>query len=241
MRDAAWRSSARDRAELLAAYRLMRSTEVSNVMLQEYIPGTAESIWMLNGYFDERSDCLLVFTGQKIRQSPPHTGATTLGVCRSNPTVEEQTKRFMKAVGYRGILDIGYRFDARDGQYKLLDVNPRIGATFRLFVGAEGMDVLRAMYLDLTGQPVPPSTPQEERRWLVETLDVRSAVTYIRRGDITLSSWLRSLRHIDETAWWARDDPLPFLAETTSLLVSQLRKRIGRVVARSRPGAHSGG
>jgi len=159
----------------------------------------------------------------------------------SNAMVERHAVHLAKAVRYRGAIDVDCRYDVRDGQYKLLDVNPRIGATFRLFVGAEGMDVLRAMYLDLTGQPVPPSTPQEERRWLVETLDVRSAVTYIRRGDITLSSWLRSLRHIDETAWWARDDPLPFLAETTSLLVSQLRKRIGRVVARSRPGAHSGG
>ena len=43
----------------------------------------------------------------------------------------------MKELGYRGILDIGYRYDARDGRYKVLDVNPRIGATFRLFVGAE--------------------------------------------------------------------------------------------------------
>src|SRR5438132_11357020 len=180
---------AQSQGELLDAYRRMRSPENSNVMLQEYIPGTAESIWMLNGYFDAHSDCLLAFTGQKIRQSPPHTGATTLGVCRANPAVAESTTRFMKALGYRGILDIGYRWDARDGQYKLLDVNPRIGATFRLFVGIAGMDVLRALYLDLTGQAVPPDEPQEGRRWLVEPLDARSALTYLRRGDLTVRGW----------------------------------------------------
>ena len=48
----------------------------------------------------------------------------------------------MKEVGYRGILDIGWRYDARDDRYKLLDVNPRLGASFRLFVGKGGMDVL---------------------------------------------------------------------------------------------------
>jgi len=50
---------------------------------------------------------------------------------------------------------VGYRFDARDGKYKLLDVNPRIGSTFRLFAAQNGLDVARALYLDVTAQPVP--------------------------------------------------------------------------------------
>jgi len=227
-------SIAQSQGELLAAYRLMRSPEDSNVMLQEYIPGTAESIWMLNAYFDAHSDCLLAFTGQKIRQSPPHTGATTLGVCRANPAVAESTARFMKALGYRGILDIGYRWDARDGQYKLLDVNPRIGATFRLFVAADGMDVLRAMYLDLTGQPVAESAQQDGRRWIVEPLDLRSSWLYFRGGELTPAGWLRSLRHVEETGYWARRDPLPWLVEWASLLVDQVRKRLRRRLGRLR-------
>ena len=44
--------------------------------------------------------------------------------------MEIQTKRLMQAVGYRGPLDIGYRFDARDGKYKLLD---EIRASAQLF------------------------------------------------------------------------------------------------------------
>lgn len=203
---------AEDRDELLHAYRLMESPSGSNVMIQEYIPGTPESVWMFNGYFDERSDCRLGFTGKKIRQSPPYTGATTLGVCEANPTVQDDTVRLMKAVGYRGILDIGFRFDQRDGQYKLLDVNPRIGGTFRLFVGPDGLDVLRAMYLDLTGQQVTGTSLPEGRRWIVEPLDVLSSLTYHRRGDITVPGWVRSLRGVREAAWFARDDPLPFFA-----------------------------
>ncbi len=180
-------------------------------MLQEYIPGTPETVWIFNGYFDESSTCKVGFTGRKIRQSPPYTGATTLGECLSNPTVHETTVRFMHELGYRGILDIGYRFDARDGEYKLLDVNPRIGATFRLFVGDDGMDVLRALYLDLTGQEVAATTAPHGRRWVVEPLDVSSTIVYRRRGDITLGRWVRSFRGVQEAAWFARDDLRPFL------------------------------
>jgi predicted ATP-grasp superfamily ATP-dependent carboligase len=215
-----------DHDQLLAAYRRMESPEAPNLMIQEYVPGKPETIWMFNGYFDGQSACRVGFTGKKIRQTPPYTGATTLGVCLPNPTVEDATVRLMAAVGYRGILDIGYRFDQRDGQYKLLDVNPRIGGTFRLFVGENGLDVLRTMYLDLTGQEVPATTLCEGRRWIVEPWDLASSLTYWRRGDITLGEWLRSLRHVREDAWFAADDPLPFLALWAGLALYWLPRRL---------------
>ncbi len=117
----------------------------------------------------------------------------------------------MKALGYRGILDIGYRYDARGGLYKVLDVNPRIGATFRLFVGSNGIDVVRALYLDLTGQQVVPSPAREGRKWIVEDLDLASSYRYYREGSLTISEWLRSLRGIDEAAFFSLRDPLPML------------------------------
>ena len=58
-----------------------------NLMLQEYIPGGDDSIWMFNGYFDANSDCLAGFTGRKLRQTPPYTGVTSLGVCLPNDVV----------------------------------------------------------------------------------------------------------------------------------------------------------
>lgn len=232
---------ANDRDELLAAYRLMEDPGLHNVMLQEHIPDTPQANWMFNGYFTGDSECLVSFTGHKLRQSPPDAGATTLGVCRSNPTVDETTRRFMRAVGYRGIVDADYRFDSRDGQHKLLDVNPRIGSSFRLFVAADGIDVLRALYLDLTGQQVPAATHQTDgRRWLVEPQDLRSSLIHVRRDELTVGEWLRSLRHIDETAWWARGDPWPFIAMAASLLTGRLQKRLCGIRAlrwrRGRPG-----
>jgi D-aspartate ligase len=216
---------AQDHDELVDAYRLVTSAKGSNGMLQEYIPGTPESVWMFNGYFGEQSECRVGLTGRKIRQSPPYTGVTTLGVCVSNATVHETTVALMKAVGYRGILDIGFRFDERDRQYKLLDVNPRIGNSFRLFVGQDGTDVLRTLYRDLTGQGVPHTAATEGRRWLVEPLDVMSSIVYRRRGDLTLLGWIRSLRGVREAAWFAADDPLPFLALLATVLLWLPRRR----------------
>jgi len=127
-----------------------------------------------------------------------------------NEIVERTTKDFMKKIGYRGILDIGYRYDARDGGYKVLDINPRIGATFRLFVATNGMDVARAAYLDLTGQRVPRSESNEGRKWFVEDRDIVSSMRYFRDRKLNLKQWIASFEGVQESAWFAKDDLLPF-------------------------------
>jgi hypothetical protein len=86
-------------------------------------------------------------TGQKLRQLPIDGGVTTLGICPPCEAMVDSICRVARAVGYHGIVDACFRYDARDGQWNLLDVNPRPGANFRLFVGKHGMDVVRALYL----------------------------------------------------------------------------------------------
>jgi predicted ATP-grasp superfamily ATP-dependent carboligase len=200
-----------DETTLLKLYDQWETPGMRNLMLQEYIPGSSEAVWMFNGYFNDRSECLFGITGQKIRQYPAYKGVTSLGICIANEAVSELTRNFMKALGYRGILDIGYKCDARDGQYKLLDVNPRVGTTFRLFVDANGADVVRTLYRDLTGQPVTSGMPREGRKWIAENFDLISALCSVRDGSLGLSGWLRSLRSLEETSWFATDDIRPFL------------------------------
>ena len=174
-------------------------------LIQEFIPGED---WMFDGYFDRNSDCLFGLTGKKIRRFPVNVGVTSLGICLRNETVEATTAQFMKAIGYSGLLDIGYRFDRRDGKYKVLDVNPRIGCTFRLFTAEDGTDVARALYLDMTGQEVPATRAVEGRKWIVEDFDL---VSSLRDRSVSLRDWLRSFRGVQEAACFAWDDPLPFL------------------------------
>jgi predicted ATP-grasp superfamily ATP-dependent carboligase len=118
----------------------------------------------------------------------------------------------MYKIGYRGILDIGYRLDPRDGLYKVLDINPRVGQAFRLFVAENGMDVVRALYLDLTGQKLFPVTPIEGRRWIIEDYDfIFSSFDYYREGTLGIIEWLKSFKGIEEGAWFSWKDPVPFL------------------------------
>jgi predicted ATP-grasp superfamily ATP-dependent carboligase len=117
----------------------------------------------------------------------------------------------MQAIGYRGCVGIGYRFDSRDGLYKLLDVNARVSGVFRLFSGTNEMDVVRICYMDLTDQRPPATALRPGRKWMLEA-DIPAALSAIREGSLTVPQWLESIRGVRETHWFAPDDPMPVLA-----------------------------
>jgi predicted ATP-grasp superfamily ATP-dependent carboligase len=188
-----------------------RADETSTgLMLQEYIPPAPGQDWFFHGYVDGEGRCAPAFTGVKDRSYPAYAGLTSLGRAVPNSRVAGQVTAMAAAIGFRGIADLDLRFDPRDAQYKLLDFNPRLGAQFRLFTTASGVDVARAAYLDLTGQPAEAGEMTRGRRFLVENYDPLGAVGYWRRGELGLRSWAASLRRVDEVAWLARDDLRPF-------------------------------
>jgi len=228
-----WKDIAEDADSLLANYRLMEESESDpNVMFQEYIPGQDADVWMFNGYFDQKGRCLVAFTGQKLRQHPAHMGIATFGICTHNQRVIDTTVRFLSGLGYSGLVDIGYRYDRRDDTYKVLDINPRLGGAFRLFVDRNGLDVARAMYLDLTGRPVPAVLPWEGRRWIKEDADLIALKYYRRLDGLKIRSWLRSVWRADEGATFSLRDPMPFLLALGLLAQQTVTRRWSRRIRR---------
>ena len=233
--------------DLLRLYDSLEDPLAPNLILQEYIEGTDDSVWMFNGYFNQHSECTAAFTGKKLRQCPAFSGYTCLGVCLENQTVKDTAIRFLKALNYNGLVDIDFRFDQRDGKYKILDVNPRMGATFQLFTAQGGTDLARLYYLDATGQRVPGAVMKQGRKWIVRDLDLISSLRYFRAGHLTISQWLNSLRQIEDSAYWAVDDPLPFLvrlladafelAQRASGRLFRIRNQSAEYAAGTMPGA----
>jgi D-aspartate ligase len=208
-----------------------------NLLLQEYLPGDSSSVWMVNAYLDDRSVSLFAGVGRKLRQLPVDTGASTLAVVQPNDEVLHPTLDLLREIGYRGIVDLGLRRDPNRGGYRLLDVNPRIGATFRLFTGEDGTDVARALYLDLTGQGVPESRIRPGRRWLAEHRDPVAGVRLAREGRLSIGQYVGSLRGVAETAWLAKDDPRPGLALAREALATAARSSRGALRRGATPGS----
>ena len=207
-----------DERELLAA---CPPTGALSVLVQECIPADMAEDWFTHLYCGADGESQVVFTGLKIRSWPPNAGVTARARAVDNPVLAAQAADFCRRIGYRGVADLDWRLDRRDGQYKLVDFNPRTGAQFRLLESDDGLDVVRALHLDLTGRPVPLGGRQRPRSFGVGQLDLPSAVVW---------AWQRRQlppellpRRSTERAWLCRDDPAPAVAEAV---------RFGGTVAR---------
>ncbi|WP_405020270.1 ATP-grasp domain-containing protein [Kitasatospora sp. NBC_00070] len=214
-----------DEAELKAA---CQPEPVPSVLVQEYLPPEQAEDWITHLYCGPDGAPPLVFTGRKLRSWPPGAGVTTRAQSLPNPELADLAAEFCGRIGYHGVADLDWRLDRRDGQYKLVDFNPRTGAQFRLFQSTAGVDVVRALHLGLTGRRIP-AGPQLVRSFGVGQLDLPSAV---------VTAWRERRPPVDvlpraatERGWLCRDDPLPALGEAarfTGTVAERLRRAARR-------------
>jgi len=215
--------------ELTAIYHQTPADEISNLLLQEYIADGED--WFFHGYCNAESKCLAAFTGRKLRSYPLYAGSTVLGKAVTNTTLSAQAELFLKAVHFSGIMDIDFRLDSRDGKYKVLDFNPRVGAQFRLFENSEGSDLAHVCYSDLSGQPVRKSSQVDGRIFIVEFDDLRASLQAFRQHELSVPDWWRSFRGIKEFAWFNWADPIPFLLVCMISIIKVVAK-VGRKALR---------
>ncbi|MEU0933968.1 ATP-grasp domain-containing protein [Embleya sp. NPDC005971] len=211
-----------DEGTLLALVDAPRS-----VLLQTYLPREAAQDWIVHLYTAPDGRCAPVFTGLKLRSWPAHAGVTTYARALANPGLARRSARLCRAIGYRGPADLDWRLDLRDGRYKLVDFNPRVGAQFRMFETDRGLDVVRALHLDLTGRAIPAGGQREGRRYVAEHLDVAAWLAYRGRAGAARPPGCPPVRGGVEPAWLAWDDPLPAAAVAVRALGAALR-RYGR-------------
>ncbi|MGW7064513.1 carboxylate--amine ligase [Streptomyces sp. NPDC054904] len=153
-----------------------RSAEAgSRLLLQRFLPAGPDTDWFFHGAFARGGHPLLAGSGRKELSWPVRTGLTAVGRWLPDPAVEEAGLRLADRLGYQGILDLDFRRDER-GCFRLVDFNPRPGAQFRLFTDDFGLDVVQAMYLDLTGQRVPEPVGGPGRIFVAENYALLAAV-----------------------------------------------------------------
>jgi D-aspartate ligase len=196
--------------------------QLSRIILQEYVPGDD---WIYHGYSAPESSFCLSFTGQKLLSYPPTGGPTAVGISLNNDTVRAQAELLLKSISYSGIIDMDWRLDRRDGQYKLFDCNPRLGMNFRMFESQAGLDVVRAQHLDLTNRAVDNSPMIDRRLFVVESYWLLSSLRGAHAA-ATTDEHLPPTAASRELAWWSNDDPLPVFVMSVQLLAGIIKRKL---------------
>ena len=182
------------------------------IMVQELIPGGGSQQFSYCAFFCD-GEAVGKMVVRRRRQHPLQFGrASTYVETLDIPILEELSERFLRAIDYYGLVELEYKLDPRDSQYKLLDVNARTWGYHSL--GAEaGVDFSYMLYADQIGLPVSVCKGRPGVGWVRTTTDIPAALAGILRGDTSLKGYLRSLQSCDAEAVFSLSDPVPGLAE----------------------------
>jgi predicted ATP-grasp superfamily ATP-dependent carboligase len=205
---------AADAEELMRLYK--RCAPYSDLLIvQEWIEGTDADLYSCNCYFNAGNEPLVSFIARKVRQWPPHTGTSSLGVEVSDDVIRQTSLEMFQGAGYRGLGYLEMKRDPRNGRYYIIE--PNIGRpTGRSSIAeAGGVALLYTMYCDVLGLPLPENRQQmyQGAKWIYWRHDFQSALYYWRKGQLTLRDWWRSWRGPKTSAVFSRRDPAPFLAD----------------------------
>lgn len=219
-----------DRAELDAQWSRLDALGFQMVA-QEYVPGGADDHYFVDGFRDRTGALAGIFCRRRLRIHPPDFGNSSY--CSSIApgdlsTAIDSLATLLAQLSYRGIFSAEFKRDARDGRFKLLEVNTRAW-WYVEFAARCGVNVCRMAWEDANGLPV--GRTGERYRIGAGCVNLHGDLqsVLLRRGPGTiplsraLGQWARAYFHVFRIR-----DPWPGL----SLLWEGIRQRILKAVSR---------
>jgi D-aspartate ligase len=186
------------------------------LMIQEFLPGRGEAQFSYAALCDD-GEPLAFMTARRTRQVPMDFGRFSSFVeTVDEPGLIEPTTRLLRHLRYTGLVEVEFKLDPRDGEYKLLDVNTRVWG-WQTLCGRAGVDFPYLLWQLIQGQTIPLLEARTGVRWARMGADLYTAFLEMAGGRLSLRSYLQSVRGPIEWAIFAVDDPVPFLCQFPAL------------------------
>jgi predicted ATP-grasp superfamily ATP-dependent carboligase len=213
--DKAWRAETPDQLRDLFR-RAIRQIRPEEILIQEIIPGDGERQYSYCAFFrDGEAHSTLV--AKRLRQHPREFGrAATYVETIEHSEIEELSERFLKAIDYYGLVEVEFKQDPRDGQFKLLDVNARTWGFHSLGAPA-GVDFPYLLFADQVGERIDRCRAKAGVGWLRLLTDLPTASLDLWDRELSLRSYWTSLRNTRTESVFCLHDSLPAVAEVLML------------------------
>jgi predicted ATP-grasp superfamily ATP-dependent carboligase len=167
-------------------------------------------------------------TARRTRQYPIDYGLGSSYVeAIEVPELFELAEKLLGHMGVSGMVEVEFKRDLRDNEFKLLDINVRPWGWHTLCIAC-GLDFPYIEYCDVLGQPLTPAAPQYGHRWVRLLTDIPAGLQEARAGLTTPAAYLRSLagKKVFSVLDWR--DPLPALGDFGSALSRAIRLSLHR-------------
>jgi D-aspartate ligase len=214
--------------ELAARYEAAKAlVGADTVMIQELIPGGGSTQYSYAAVWD-RGAPVAALVARRSRQYPVEFGFTSTFVeTIEAPDVEAAATRFLGSLAYSGLVEIEFKHDARDGHYKILDVNARAW-TWMALGAAAGIDFPAIQWSLAIGEELTPQAARHGVNWLYFPRDLAASLHEMAAGRLSLFTYLQSVRRPAAAAVFAWDDPWPALIDIPLSAARVITRRLSR-------------
>jgi predicted ATP-grasp superfamily ATP-dependent carboligase len=199
---------------------------LAETLIQEFVPGDDEEHYDVHAYIGKNGQALGTFAGQKWRINPPHAGSGCFVQGIDLAQLEVATVKMLNDIGYRGQANVNYKRHAKTGEFKLLEINPRV-SQWNILGTRSGVNLPWLAYQDMCNRE--PEKQPERRNGLYYVnarTDIQAFRIYHREGHWGLLRYLQSLMHPNLVCQFLQlDDPGPAVANFKSMLTTRLRRR----------------
>ena len=142
-------------------------------VMQEYIPGGVEAMRTAVVLLDRRSRLVAWFTTRKLHQFPATGGMTTMSVSTDERARDELAMPLFEAWRWEGPAEVELKVDPRDGQAKVIEVNPRL-PSYLPFAVRCGLHLPRLQALVALGESPRAGTYAVGRTYVNPTLHLKA-------------------------------------------------------------------
>jgi len=195
----------------------------NEILIQDLIPGDGRQQFSYCAFF-KAGKAIGSMVTRRRRQHPHDFGrASTFVETIDLPALEALSERFLKAIDYYGLVEVEFKLDPRDGQFKLLDINARTWGYHSLGMHA-GVDFPRLLYVDQLSGVVDPCRGRPGVSWVRLLTDLPTGFIDVFSGRLRFRDFLHSLRNYHAEAVFNYEDPVPGLVECALLPYLSMKK-----------------
>lgn len=123
---------------------IYKSTYKDNLTIQEFIPGDDSYMRVLNAYVGKDNKVKLMALGNPLLEehTPEGIGSYAAIINTYDEALMDKIRYFLEDIGYTGFANFDMKYDERDGQYKLFEINLRNGRS-SYYVTASGHNLMK--------------------------------------------------------------------------------------------------
>jgi predicted ATP-grasp superfamily ATP-dependent carboligase len=203
-----------------------RLSPIDDMICQEIIPGESGSYYYYVGYRDRKGKIVASFAGNKLRTLPDCTGSETVLISVDRPELIRRGDDILHQLGYHGPAGIDFKYDSRNGELKVIEINCRFGINDG-YMMKYGIDLPYFYYLDSQNIEVPSCrTYPSAVTWYDLLADFYWMREYRKKYGITWRTWIGQLFTYDTYALFDWLDPAPFVQSACKILMRMCRKHL---------------